>query len=160
MFIVTARLPKRRLLTAGLTALCCCVAVIAGIFCLQSLDSVSAASEVKGIRDNDDRIAYLESMGWQVEEEPVETLQFLLPEKLEEPYLTYNELQDTQGFDLSVCCGKQVARYTYTVTNYPGRAEGVQANLYVCEGQPVAGDILCAGADGFQDTLVYPGEAN
>ena len=102
------------------------------------------------------RIAYLESMGWQVEEEPVETLQFLLPEKLEEPYLTYNELQDSQGFDLSACCGKQVARYTYTVTNYPGRPEGVQANLYVCEGQPVAGDILCAGADGFQDTLVYP----
>ena len=82
--------------------------------------------------------------------------QFLLPEKLEEPYLTYNELQDSQGFDLSACCGKQVARYTYTVTNYPGRPEGVQANLYVCEGQPVAGDILCAGADGFQDTLVYP----
>ena len=80
----------------------------------------------------------------------------LLPEKLEEPYLTYNELQDSQGFDLSACCGKQVARYTYTVTNYPGRPEGVQANLYVCEGQPVAGDILCAGADGFQDTLVYP----
>ena len=75
---------------------------------------------------------------------------------LEEPYLTYNELQDSQGFDLSACCGKQVARYTYTVTNYPGRPEGVQANLYVCEGQPVAGDILCAGADGFQDTLVYP----
>ena len=49
-----------------------------------------------------------------------------------------------------------MARYTYAVTNYPGRAEGVQANLYVCEGQPVAGDILCAGADGFQDTLVYP----
>ena len=24
------------------------------------------------------------------------------------------------------------------------------------QGQPVAGDILCAGADGFQDTLVYP----
>ena len=71
-------------------------------------------------------------------------------------YLTYNELQDSQGFDLSACCGKQVARYTYTVTNYPGRPEGVQANLYVCEGQPVAGDILCAGADGFQDTLVYP----
>ena len=86
----------------------------------------------------------------------METLQFLLPAELEEPYLTYNELQSAQGFDLSACCGKQVSRYTYTVTNYPGRAEGVQANLYVCQGRPVAGDILCAGADGFQDTLVYP----
>ena len=95
-------------------------------------------------------------MGWEVEPEPVETLQFLLPEKLEEPYLTYNELQDSQGFDLSTACGKQVSRFTYTVTNYPNRPEGVQLNLYVCEEQPVAGDVLCAGADGFQDTLVYP----
>ena len=77
-------------------------------------------------------------------------------QQLEEPYLTYSEPQDAQGFDLAACCGKQVARYTYTVTNYPGRPEGVQANLYVCEGRPAAGDILCAGADGFQDTLVYP----
>mgnify|MGYP000402846542 CR=1 FL=1 len=80
------------------------------------------------------------------------------PEKLEEPYLTYNELQDSQGFDLSTACGKQVSRFTYTVTNYPDRPEGVQLNLYICEEQPVAGDILCAGADGFQDTLVYPTE--
>jgi hypothetical protein len=86
----------------------------------------------------------------------VETLQFLLPEELTEPYVTYNELQAEQGFDLSACCGKQVSRYTYTVTNYPGRAEGVQVNLYVCEEMPVAGDILCAGADGFQDTLAFP----
>ena len=105
---------------------------------------------------NAERVAYLQEMGWQVEEEPVETLQFLLPEKLEEPYLTYNELQDSQGFDLSTACGKQVSRFTYTVTNYPDRPEGVQLNLYICEEQPVAGDILCAGADGFQDTLVYP----
>lgn len=88
----------------------------------------------------------------------METLQFLLPEELSEPYLTYNQLQEEQGFDLSSCCGKQVSRYTYTVTNYPGRAEGVQANLYICEEAPVAGDILCPGADGFQDTLVFPAE--
>ena len=70
--------------------------------------------------------------------------------------MTYNELLAEEGFDLSACCGKQVSRYTYTVTNYPGRAEGVQVNLYVCEEMPVAGDILCAGADGFQDTLAFP----
>ena len=113
-------------------------------------------TEALVLSDGAQRVAYLESLGWQVEPEPVETLQFLLPEELEEPYLTYSELQDAQGFDLAACCGKQVARYTYTVTNYPGRPEGVQANLYVCEGRPAAGDILCAGADGFQDTLVYP----
>ena len=105
---------------------------------------------------NEERVAYLESLGWQVESEPLETLQFLLPETLEEPYLSYNTLQIVQGFDLTPCCGKQLSRYTYTVTNYPGRAAGVQANLYICELTPVAGDIFCPGANGFQTTLIFP----
>lgn len=154
MVIWTARFSKKAkalllVLVLGLAAL--------AVYLLAGTGGADPAPEVS-LTGNEDRVAYLESLGWTVEPEPVETLQFLLPEQLEEPYLTYNELQAEQGFDLSQCCGKQVSRYTYTVTNYPGRAEGVQANLYVCEGAAVAGDILCAGADGFQDTLVFPAE--
>ena len=152
MLIWTARVSKKK--TAVITAVIL-VAVLA-VVVLVGNQADPAVSGLPQLADNEARVSYLQSMGWEVDPEPVETLQFLLPEKLEEPYLTYNELQDSQGFDLSGCCGKQVARYTYTVINYPGRPEGVQANLYVCEEQPVAGDILCAGADGFQDTLVYP----
>ena len=154
MLIWTARISKRA--KAALAVILTGVLLAVVLLLMGRSDDGQAAQWQ--LTTNEDRVAYLESLGWQVEPEPVETLQFLLPEKLEEPYLTYNELQDSQGFDLSACCGMQVARYTYTVTNYPGRAEGVQANLYVCEGQPVAGDILCAGADGFQETLVYPAE--
>ena len=106
------------------------------------------------LTSNEERVAYLQSLGWEVEPEPIETLQFLLPAKLEEPYLSYNELQTGQGFDLSRCCGKQVARYTYAVTNYPGQAEGVQANLYICEEAPAAGDVCSSGANGFQLPLI------
>ena len=38
----------------------------------------------------------------------------------------------------------------------PGRAEGVQANLYVCEDVLAGGDIFCPGADGFQAPLAFP----
>ena len=79
--------------------------------------------------------------------------------QLKGDYVAYNALQKSQGFDLEPCCGKQVTRYTYTVTNYPQRPDGVQLNLYVCEDLPVAGDVVCTGADGFQNTLVFPGEA-
>ena len=106
---------------------------------------------------NEARVEYLSQWGWEVDPEPVETLQFLLPDTLEEPYLSYNVLQKSQGFDLSRCCGKQVSRYTYLVTNYPGDREGVQVNLYLCEGEPVAGDVCCTGADGFRNPLEYPG---
>ena len=105
---------------------------------------------------NEDRVAYLQSLGWEVEAEPVETLQFLLPEALEEHYLTYNQLQLEQGFDLSACYGKQVSRFTYHVTNYPDHPNGVQLNLYVCENLPVAGDICSPGAGGFQAGLRFP----
>ena len=141
MLIWTARVSKK---TKAVVAVILAGILAAAVLLLVGRSGGGQDAAAWQLTGNADRIADRESMGGQVEEEP------------EEPYLTYNELQDSQGFDLSACCGKQVARYTYTVTNYPGRPEGVQANLYVCEGQPVAGDILCAGADGFQDTLVYP----
>lgn len=152
MLIWTARFSKKK--TAVMTAVILVVVLAAVALLGKTADPTT--SDLPQLTDNEARVSYLQSMGWEVDPEPVETLQFLLPEKLEEPYLTYNELQDSQGFDLSAACGKQVSRFTYTVTNYPDRPEGVQLNLYVCEEQPVAGDVLCAGADGFQDTLVYP----
>lgn len=155
MVIWTARFSKKAKAVLLVIAL---GAVAAVVILLTGGQDGEKAAEIR-LATNDDRVAYLQSLGWTVEPEPVETLQFLLPEELSEPYLTYNQLQEEQGFDLSACCGKQVARYTYTVTNYPGRAEGVQANLYICEEAPVAGDILCAGADGFQDTLAFPEES-
>ena len=113
-------------------------------------------TEAPVLSDGAQRVAYLESLGWQVDPEPLETLQFLMPETLEEPYLSYNQLQLEQGFDLTDCCGRQLSRYTYSVTNYPGRASGVQANLYVCEDVLAGGDIFCPGADGFQAPLAFP----
>ena len=109
---------------------------------------------VPQLTDTVQRVEYLQSLGWEVDAEPLETLQFLLPETLEEPYLSYNELQLKQGFDLTSCCGKQITRYTYHVKNYPERPDGVQANLYICEDLPVAGDLCCPGADGFQSALI------
>lgn len=49
--------------------------------------------EISLLRTNEERVAYLRELGWEVEPEPVESLQFLLPETLEEPYLSYNALQ-------------------------------------------------------------------
>ena len=144
MLIWPARVSKKK--PAAITA--AILVVVLAVVVVLGKHADSADSNLPQLADNEARVSYLQSMGWEVEPEPVETLQFLLPEKLEEPYLTYN--------DLSTACGKQVSRFTYTVTNYPNRPEGVQLNLYVCEEQPVAGDVLCAGADGFQDTLVYP----
>ena len=148
MMIWTARVPKRKTIIAALIV-SSLISVLILCFCLSSPDA-----GLPSLETNDQRVAYLQSLGWEVSPEPVETLQFLMPETLGEPYLTYNKLQQTQGFDLSACCGKQVTRYTYAVLNYPERTEGVQANLYVCNETPVAGDLCCTGENGFQTALI------
>lgn len=109
--------------------------------------------------NNDDRVSYLLSLGWEIDPEPVETLHLQLPDSLEgTEYESYNETQLVQGFDLSVCCGKQITRYTYAVLNYPGGRTDVQLDLYLSEGTVVAGDVIALGEDGFVGPLAFPEE--
>lgn len=152
MMIFTAKLSRKKAALAVLIFGLLCI----GLILLIGRAPKDAAQEPLCLSTGQDCVEYLTSLGWEVLPEPVETLQFLLPEVLEEPYLSYNALQLTQGFDLSACCGKQLSRFTFTVTNFPNRPEQVQANLYLCEEQLVAGDILCSGANGFQVGLTYP----
>lgn len=149
MFIWSTRLSKKKLVLGGVLVVC----VLAAVLCLPALLGEDEAPAALPGETNAQRVEYLRNCGWEVVEEPVETFQFLLPEELEEPYLSYNDLQLSQGFDLRPYCGRQLARYTYTLTNYPDRPEGVQVNLYICDGQIVAGDVFCPGAGGFQEAL-------
>ena len=152
MMIQAVRLTRKKAALAVILA----GAVMAALILLLGRGGSPAQQDRPLLTSNAERVAYLQELGWEVVEEPVTTLQFLLPPQLKGDYVAYNDLQKSQGFDLEACCGKQVTRYTYTVTNYPQRPEGVQLNLYICEDLPVAGDVVCTGADGFQDTLIYP----
>ena len=103
-----------------------------------------------------ERAAYLESLGWETDGVPTETLTFSLPQPLNAAYEEYNQLQLEQGFDLTNYAGMQVTRYSYAVKNYPGYPDQVQADLYVCGDNIVAGDILYYGDKGFVSTLQFP----
>lgn len=156
MFVFTAKFSRRNaLLTAFLI-----LALAAAAALVLHLLSGMLRSEEAALRltTNEERVTYLQSWGWEVNSEPLETFQLLLPDKLPESYQAYNRLQQDQGFDLRSCCGKQLTRYTYAVTNYPNRPQGVQVNLYICEESPAAGDIIASGAGGFQAGLAYPEE--
>ncbi len=158
MFIVTAKVPKRsRTLLAVL-----CVFLIAAIVLLlhTRAPAVEGGTPELRMETSEARVEYLASLGWEVEETPLESLRLTLPEELVEPYRSYNELQLRQGFDLTPFLGETLERCTYAVKNYPGRAGGCQADLYLSDGVLVAGDVVCAGADGFIATLEFPGGQN
>ena len=154
MFVLTTRLRKKRAILVGALA----ILLIAGGLLWRGLSREAVAPEETVLRDNEDRIAYLKELGWEVDEEPIESMELALPEELTGSYAAYNELQLAQGFDLRDYLGKSVSRWTYQVRNYPDRPEDVQLNLYLCEDRPIAGDIIAGGEGGFQGTLRYPGE--
>lgn len=154
MFVLTTRLRKKRAILVGALA----ILLIAGGLLWRGLSREAEAPEETVLRDNEDRIAYLKELGWEVDEEPVESMELELPEELTGSYAAYNELQLAQGFDLRDYLGQGVSRWTYQVRNYPDRPEDVQLNLYLCEDRPIAGDIIAGGEGGFQGTLRYPGE--
>lgn len=113
-------------------------------------------TEVITAATNEERVAYLEALGWQVEPQPIETLDLQLPEKLEGEWDDYAKLQKGQGLPFSEFAGQAVKRYTYTVTNYPEIPQGVQANLYLWGDQIIGGDVIFTGQGGFQTDLAFP----
>lgn len=112
-------------------------------------DAVTAATA-------EERVAYLQSFGWQVESQPVETLDLQLPDNLQEDWGSYIVLQQGQGLPFADYGGQTVRRYTYAVTNYPEIAKGVQANLFLCGDTVIGGDIIFTGQGGFQTDLSFP----
>ena len=62
MFIVTARLPKKRVLAGAAAALCCCILAILALASGLGRGAVAVSAEVKNIKSNDDRLAYLNGL--------------------------------------------------------------------------------------------------
>lgn len=158
MFILTAKLKRERLIAgaAAVAALCAVVAIAVGVISVRG-GTVSASADQKGVKTNEDRVAYLESFGWTVEPEPLAVEELLIPEEFDETYTQYLELQGSQGFDLTQYCGKRVKRYTYVITNYPTGETGVQAGLLIYKNTVIGGDVLSPQLGGFIHSLEMPG---
>lgn len=154
MLIFHVKHAKRKILalTAAAVAVVVCV-----VFLLPGcLDKGAVPSEPINAPTTAQQVAYLEQLGWQVSDEPLETLELQLPDDLKADYADYCKLQEEQGMPFSEFAGQTVKRCTYTVMNYPNIARGVQANLYLCGDQIIGGDIIATGENGFQSGLAFP----
>lgn len=158
MFIYTARINKRRLAAgaAALILLCGTALAVSNQSDKSSVDVSVSVEAPKKVKSNEDKIAYLESYGWQVNPNPVAVEELLIPEEFDDTYTKYLELQNSQGFDLSEYCGKRIKRYTYEITNYPTGETGVQISLLIYKNKVVGGEVLSAQLDGFLHGLRMP----
>jgi hypothetical protein len=101
------------------------------------------------VTDNESRVSYLNSLGWQVDPLPISRQKVTIPRKFSDVYEQYNELQRQQGFDLSDYRGLDCMLYVYTVTNWPDTSLTVQADLYVYKGRVIGGDVHATELHGF-----------
>lgn len=106
-----------------------------------------------GIKSNEDRVAFIESFGLKVNETPVAEEKITMPEDFDRIILGYNELQKSQGLDLSKYTKKNVTHYRYEVTNYDYEG-AVYVNLIVHRNKIIACDISSGDKDGFVLPLV------
>ena len=160
MLIVAKKVhPRRILLCAILLAVAAvCGGVWSGLShgAGETQTAGGLSTDPKGIRSDEDRVAYLESWGWLVSEEPASVEEILIPETLDGSYQEYLDLQKSQGFDLTAYAGKTVKRYTYAVHNYPGLQENIWASLLMDKKTVIGGEIFCSQGDGFTQGLAYP----
>ena len=142
MMIMTAKVNmKKVLIVLGAIA-----ALLIGIIALFGGKNTATTSAT--VSDNDSRVSFLKSFGWEVTTTPMESGQVRIPTETTEVFDRYNQLQQAQGYDLMKYSGKKVMRYVYKVTNYPGATDPVFATVLVYKNQIIGGDITNTAAGG------------
>jgi len=143
MMVMTAKVDMKKIaLILGAIA-----AGIIGIILLFG-GGASQTTSAPAASNNDTRVKFLQSFGWDVESSPVESSQVRIPETTSEVFDRYNQLQKSQGYDLSKLAGRNAMRYVYKVNNYPNATEPVYATVLVYKNEIIGGDITDTSAKG------------
>ena len=143
MMVMTAKVNmKKTLILLGAIA----AIIIAMIMAIGGSDTQTTSAPA--LTGNDARVKFLKDFGWEIENSPVESSQVRIPEQVTEVFDRYNQLQKSQGYDLSKLAGKNAMRYVYKVSNYPGATDPVYATVLVYKQQIVGGDVTDTSAKG------------
>jgi hypothetical protein len=144
MMVVTAKVDKKKVIWIAAAA----VAAIVLLFALFGGEAPVTDTSAPLAAGNDARIEFLKSFGWDIANSPTESSQVRIPEETSEVFDRYNQLQKSQGYDLSKLAGKNAMRYVYKVNNYPGATDPVYATVLVYKNQIVGGDVTDTSAKG------------
>ena len=116
--------------------------------------AASATVKFSGIKTNEDRLEFISRFGIEVAGEPCEVKSFSVPENFDKIIAGYNELQKSQGLDISKYKNKKVTRYTYETDGYGDYKGKFYVNLIVYRNTVVACDVSSADRGGFVEPLV------
>ena len=117
------------------------VVVIIAMILLFGGGGQTQTTAAPAVSNNDARVGFLKGFGWEVTNSPTESSQVRIPETSSEVFDRYNQLQKSQGYDLTRYAGKNVMRYVYKVENFPNATDPVYATVLVYKNQVIGGDI-------------------
>ena len=111
------------------------------LFTRSEAAAYTSVTEVKfsGIKTNDDRLKFIAQFVDGVSGEPSETVSFSVPENFDRIMLAYNEIQKSQGLDITKYKNKKVTRYTYELEKWGDEGTPVFINLIVHRNKIIAG---------------------
>jgi hypothetical protein len=145
MLVMTAKVHKKKL---AIILVAIVVAVTGLVILLGGEKEATPTSAAAEVASNDDRVKFLNSYGWEVTTSPTQSSQVRIPAEPSEVFARYNDLQKSQGYDLSAFAGQTVMRYVYEVNNYPGATEPVYATVLIRRHEVIGGDITDTAAKG------------
>lgn len=156
MVVMTAKVSKSKLIAI--------VCLLAAIVCITLVvisgnGSDKPAEPEADVSTNEGRIQWLASYSWTVDAQPADVQQVRIPAEADEVFSRYNELQKSQGYDLTRFAGKEITRYVYRIVNYAGTAEPVYAALLIHNGEVIGGDITVTGTPGCMHGFSMPEKA-
>lgn len=156
MFIYTV---KSKQIRAILIMLFVVLTVAVLVFLSKDSENVSKDNTANlKASDHSERMSFISQFGWEVAEEPTEVREVIIPETFDDVYTKYNEIQLSQGFDLSSYKGMRVKKWTYAVKNYAGYEDKdcIRINILICDGTVIGGDVCSVELDGFMHGFSKP----
>ena len=159
MFVVS--LSSKKFKKVLLPLLCFVFAVSAVVLfrCFTTTDKETSEvkSVGKNITDSSQILTFISTFGWEVDEEPDEVREVIIPAEFDDVYNNYNAIQLKQGYDLQKYAGERVKRWTYTIKNYPEYVdqECIKINILVYKGEVIGGDVCSVRLDGFMHGFTY-----
>lgn len=162
MFVISLKSDRLKKLFALFVAIA--VTLIGGVIYV-STQEVVPVSSIGGINmraaNAEEREEFLLQFGWQINPDPIEVKEIVIPEDFDDVYTRYNEIQKQQGLDLEIFKGVRVKHWSYEVLNYPdyeASSGAIRANLLIYDGIVIGGDISNIMLDGFMHTFFIPSE--
>ncbi|MGN0468926.1 MAG: DUF4830 domain-containing protein [Acutalibacteraceae bacterium] len=153
MFVIS--LKSKKLKKAAVIALVAVFVTIGAVYYVCN-DNDKPVANVGGIvmkaADNKERVAFFSQFGWEINEEPSEVKEVVIPTEFDEVYQNYNEIQKKQGLDLEKYKGARVKMWSYEILNYPGYENSpgvIHGNILVYNDTVIGGDVSSTELGGF-----------